>query len=97
MRCDAVCISTPGLGTTFVIGCSISGRSVVTPMAEAGWVGAFCGKRGVVFAFGGAPVTGGAEGFGGMKPEGGLATLGIGLVTAVDQAGGPDETGAGSN
>ena len=31
---------------------------------EAGTVGDFCGKRGVVLALGGEPVNGGAEGFG---------------------------------
>jgi hypothetical protein len=66
--------------------------------------GGFCGKRGVVFALDGAPVTGGAEGFGGIG-GGGVARggggvfemLGIGLVTAVDHAGGTFVTGAGSS
>ncbi len=54
------------------------------------------GKRGVVLAAGGAPVTGGAEGRGGgTGVAGGRATLGIGLVTAVDQAGGIFWTGTG--
>jgi hypothetical protein len=47
----------------------------------------------------GEPVIGGAMGFGGeeaREPEGGLEMLGIGLVTAVDQAGGALETGTGS-
>jgi hypothetical protein len=61
--------------------------------------GGFCGKRGVVFALGGAPVTGGAEGlggtWGGALGGGVLEILGIGLVTAVDQAGGTFETGTG--
>ena len=64
--------------------------------------GGFCGKRGVVLALGGAPVKGGAAGRGGgacweRLPVGGLAMLGIGLVTAVDQAGGRFVTGAGSS
>ncbi len=66
-------------------------------VCEAG----FCGKRGVVFAVGGAPVTGGAIGLGGVCGfgAGGLSfeTLGIGLVTAVDQAGGAFVTGVGTN
>ena len=60
----------------------------------------FCGKRGVVLALGGAPVRGGAAGRGGggvMLPVGALEMLGIGLVTAVDQAGGTFVTGAGSS
>ena len=56
-------------------------------------------------AVGGAPVRGGADGRGGTASlgagvEGGVAfaeMLGIGLVTAVDQAGGTLETGAGSS
>jgi hypothetical protein len=74
---------TPGLGTSLVPG--VSGVSAVTPMEEG--VGPFCGKRGVVLALGGAPVEGGAEGRAGSDPEGGFVTLGIGLVTAVAQAG----------
>ena len=59
--------------------------------------GGFCGKRGVVFAVGGAPVTGGARGRGGVWPSGAVfAMVGIGLVTAVDQAGGTLLTGVGS-
>jgi hypothetical protein len=61
--------------------------------------GGLCGKRGVVFAVGGAPVRGGAaERGGGVTCDVGvLEILGIGLVTAVDQAGGTFETGAGSS
>lgn len=92
MRCEAVGVSTPGLGTTLVIGLDSSG-SLLTPMAA----GLFCGKSGVVLALGGAPVRGGAEGLGGSEPDGGFVTLGIGLVTAVDHAGGKDEVGASSN
>lgn len=92
--------STPGLGTTLVMGFLVSTDSLLTPRAEAGWVGDFCGKSGVVLALGGAPVMGGAEGLGagggGSTAEGGREMLGIGLVTAVDQAGGADETGTGS-
>ena len=58
--------------------------------------GDFCGKRGVVFACGGAPVNGGAEGFWAKVPEGGRETLGIGFVTAVDHAGAPAVCGVGS-
>jgi hypothetical protein len=63
----------------------------------------FCGKRGVVFALGGAPVSGGADGRGGAAATGvargalgGFEMLGIGFVTAVDQAGGTFVTGTGS-
>jgi len=55
----------------------------------------------VVWTFAGEPVTGGALGMGGgmglagMEPEGGRVILGMGLVTAVDQAGGTDGAGAG--
>jgi hypothetical protein len=52
-----------------------------------GTAAVFCGKRGVVFALAGEPVRGGAEGFGVSDCDGGRATVGIGLVTAVDQAG----------
>jgi hypothetical protein len=67
-----------------------------------------CGKSGVVFAAGGAPVRGGAADFLGgsaegplavvagiMEPDGGREMLLIGLVTAVDQAGGTLDIGAG--
>jgi hypothetical protein len=68
-----------------------------------------CGKSGVVLAAGGAPVSGGAAGrcgtgggdcteaagAGAMEPDGGREMLAIGLVTAVDQAGGTLEMGAG--
>jgi hypothetical protein len=62
--------------------------------------GGFWGKRGVVLALGGAPVRGGAaeRGGGGVTlPVGDLEMLGIGFVTAVDQAGGTFVTGAGSS
>ena len=50
---------------------------------------------------GGAPLRGGAEGFGDdwevmFELEVSFETLGMGLVTAVDQAGGTFVTGAGS-
>jgi hypothetical protein len=52
-------------------------------------------------ALGGAPVSGGAEGLGGVcgiPPDGAFFEMeGMGLVTAVDQAGGRLVTGAGSN
>ena len=91
MRCEEVGASTPGLGTTVVIGCSASGGSLVTPKL-AGGAGFFCGNKGVVLALAGAPVIGGAEGLGvgGGEPDAGftMPAPGIGLVTAVDQAGG---------
>jgi len=47
----------------------VTGRSgtdgVVVPKVGTGCDGGFCGKRGVVFALDGAPVMGGAAGFGG--------------------------------
>jgi hypothetical protein len=66
-------------------------------------VGGLGGKRGVVLAVDGAPVSGGAMGFAAGASVGGgeggadFAMLGIGLVTAVDHAGGTLLTGAGSN
>jgi len=73
---------------------------LVRPKVGTAWDGGLGGKRGVVFALAGAPVKGGAEGFGGASGvtlEVCLAMLGIGLVTAVDQAGGTFVAGAGSN
>ena len=66
------------------------------------WVGGLGGKRGVVFAVGGAPVSGGADGrAAGVSAGTGdgvdFAMVGIGLVTAVDQAGGALVTGVGTN
>jgi hypothetical protein len=68
-------------------------------MPPAGGLG---GKRGVVLAVAGAPVSGGAAGLAaGVSAGSGagvdLAMVGIGLVTAVDQAGGTLLTGAGSS
>lgn len=81
-------VSTPGFGIILVTCFSVSGASVVTPReAGVGVLGVFCGKSGVVLALGGAPVTGGAEGRGGIAPEGGFEMLGIGLVVAEDQDG----------
>jgi hypothetical protein len=81
-----------------------TGRCGTGTVAElrvgTGCEGAFCGKRGVVFAVGGAPVRGGAEGLGATgagRLEESFDTLGIGLVTAVDHAGGTLLEGAGSN
>ncbi|MCE0483953.1 MAG: hypothetical protein LV479_06915 [Methylacidiphilales bacterium] len=93
---DAAGASTPGFGITFVFGRCVSGTSIPPVRAAAGWVENFCGKSGVVLELGGAPVKGGADGFGaeGIEPEAGLAILGIGFVTAVDQAGGADATGS---
>lgn len=92
-RPEGVFNSASGLGP---------GGGVVTGGVRLGtdWEGLFCGKSGVVFAVGGAPVRGGAEGLGGGcvgTLDECLVMLGIGLVTAVDQAGGTVETGAGSN
>ncbi len=98
----AAAAATPGFGTTLV-----AGRTVSTLLGLAG-------KRGVVFALGGAPVAGGALGLAGgcvglggnwgiapeggrIEPEGGREMLGIGFVTAVDQAGGMAGTGVGSD
>ncbi len=96
-------VGAGGSGATGAAGVagSSGGVALVNPRVGTGCDAGFCGKRGVVFALEGAPVTGGAEGFGGTG--GGVAAggvfemLGIGLVTAVDQAGGTFSTGAGSN
>lgn len=80
------------LGTSPVSSETPSEEAVV-PESE----GDFCGKSGVVLAPAGAPVMGGAEGFGGIDWEGGRVTLGIGLVTAVDQLGAAPVAGAGSS
>ena len=84
-----------GGGGMFVAGGGVA-PSVGTPPA-----GGLTGKRGVVFAVGGAPVRGGAAGRGGIASLGGgvgfAEMLGIGLVTAVDHAGGTLLTGAGSS
>jgi hypothetical protein len=65
------------------------------------WEAGFWGKRGVVLAVGGAPVSGGAIGLGGVwgVTGGGLSLemLGMGAVTAVDQAGGAPVEGVGTN
>ena len=91
--------STPGLGTILVIVRSAS-TTGTAPKAAAGAAGDLTGKSGVVFAVGGAPVKGGADGLagaGGSPPEAGRVMLGIGLVTAVDHAGGALVVGTGSN
>jgi hypothetical protein len=89
-----------GSGAALAAGGS-GGVALVKPKVGTCCEAGFCGKRGVVFALDGAPVTGGAEGFGGtgggMTAGGVFEMLGIGLVTAVDQAGGTLITGAGSN
>jgi hypothetical protein len=64
--------------------------------------GGLGGKSGVVFAVGGAPVSGGAAGravgaWEGVGAGGVLEMVGIGAVTAVDQAGGTLVAGAGSS
>jgi hypothetical protein len=86
-----------GLRVILSVGASDPGDGVLPASEVAGGEGFFCGKRGVVFALAGDPVMGGAVIFGGNALKGGLETLGIGLVTAVDQAGGVPETGASSN
>jgi collagen type VII alpha len=93
-----------------VAGAPVTGGAAgaaVPLLAPRTWVGAAsglrCGKSGVVFAAGGAPVSGGAAGLLGgsavgadaIEPEGGREIVLIGLVTAVDQAGGTLEIGAG--
>jgi hypothetical protein len=76
-----------GGGTTACIGGGATGMA---------WEGDFGGKRGVVFEAAGAPVSRGAIGFAGAWAGGAFAMLGIGLVTAVDQAGGVLAAGTGS-
>jgi len=100
-RPDLVVNSTIGSGTgmDLVAGRSVAG-GLVKPRVDTGWEEGFCGKRGVVFALAGDPVRGGAEGFGGgsgVTLEVCFEMLGIGLVTAVDQAGGTFVAGTGSN
>jgi len=76
-------------------GATVGGSAGVSRM---GGGGDFWGKRGVVFEAAGAPVMGGAIGLAGGCWLGAdfAVMLGIGLVTAVDHAGGLLETGAGS-
>jgi hypothetical protein len=85
-------------------GAACGGRGGVAPSTGTLPDGGLSGKRGVVFAVGGAPVSGGADGFAGGASEGvgaggavTFAMVGIGLVTAVDQAGGTFVAGAGSS
>jgi len=102
-RPDEAVNSTAGAGLALVAGRSVAGGWVRPGLGGTGWERFFCGKRGVVFAVAGEPVRGGAEGFGGgwgvmvEEVEESFAALGIGLVTAVDQAGGTFKVGAGSN
>jgi hypothetical protein len=102
MRPDEVFKSPAGTGLELVtgVGGGSGGFTGALDGTGVGWV-ALCGKRGVVFALAGEPVSGGATGLGcgcGVKPEETLpALLGIGFVTAVDQAGGTLGTGVGSN
>jgi len=102
-----------GLGRSAVIGGGTgsggtltAGGGGVAPSVGTLPAGGFTGKRGVVLAVGGAPVSGGAAGRGGVASVGGgvgggvgfAEMLGIGLVTAVDHAGGtPGVDGAGSS
>jgi hypothetical protein len=105
MRPDFVCNSAAGSaagvagatgGGVWIAG-GIGGGGRTAPSGGTGCDG-FWGKSGVVFALEGAPVTGGAEGRGAEGVWAGVfEMLGIGLVTAVDQAGGTFETGAGSS
>jgi len=88
-RPDEVVNSAAGLGAGSLVD---GGRGTACD-------GDFWGKRGVVFAVAGEPVRGGAEGLGGV---GGVFVvafeiLGMGLVTAVDHAGGALDVGAGSS
>ena len=102
-RPDEAVNSTAGAGMALVTGRSVAGGLAKSGPAGTGWERFFCGKRGVVFALAGEPVRGGAEGFGGgwgamvEEVDESFAALGIGLVTAVDQAGGTFAVGAGSN
>ena len=88
-----------GGGGTFIAGGGVEPSGGTPP------TGGLIGKRGVVLAVGGAPVSGGADGRGGIVSlAGGVGggvgfaeILGIGLVTAVDHAGGTLLTGAGSS
>ena len=99
MRPEEVVNSTAGAGMDLATGRSIAGGLAEPRMTGTGWEGFFCGKRGVVFALAGEPVRGGAEGFGGgwgVMFEETFEALGMGLVTAVAQAGGTFELGAGS-
>ncbi len=110
MRPDEVARSAAGVrlgGTGAGAPVELAGRGGKAEGAGAPMVpsvtlpdGGFWGKRGVVLALGGAPVRGGAAGRAGggvTFPVGDLVMLGIGLVTAVDQAGGTFVTGAGSS
>jgi hypothetical protein len=89
-----------------VAGAPVSGGAAgaaVPPLTPGALSGLRCGKSGVVFAAGGEPVSGGAAAFFGgsavggdeIDPDGGREIMLIGFVTAVDQAGGTLETGAG--
>jgi hypothetical protein len=104
-------IAAGGFGRRPVTGGGTGGGGMFTagggvePSVGTPPTGGLIGKRGVVLAVGGAPVRGGADGRDGTVSlaggvGGGVAfaeMLGIGLVTAVDQAGGTLETGAGSS
>ena len=85
--------STPGLAITRVMGWTAVGT-----LGRATEGGFFGRKSGVVLEPGGAPVSGGAFGGScGTAPEGARDKFGIGLVTAVDQAGGVVGIGVGSD
>ncbi len=85
-----------GISGLLWVGGGSAGTPVPTPRAKGLVGGFFCGKSGVVLAAGGEPVTGGATGRAcGTAVVGGRVTLGIGLVTAVDHAGGTFCAGAG--
>jgi len=87
-----------GGGTGGAVGLTAGGACVSAGALTAAMLkfdeAGFSGKRGFVLACGGEPVSGGATGLWGMAPEGGRETLGIGLVTAVDQAGVPGGVGS---
>jgi hypothetical protein len=95
-RGGAVGVTEAGGGST-----GAGGAGGGDPRTGTLWEGGLGGKSGVVLAVGGAPVSGGAVGRGAGASEtgGGVAfeMLGIGLVTAVDHAGGTLLEGAGSN
>jgi hypothetical protein len=64
-RPEGVFNSTSGLGSGADTGGGWGAGGVVGISGGTDWEGLFCGKSGVVFAVGGAPVRGGAEGLGG--------------------------------
>ncbi len=96
-------IAAGGGGTATGAG-AVGGAGGTEPKIGTRPDGGLGGKSGVVFAVAGAPVSGGAAGraAGASVGAGGggvgdFEMVGIGLVTAVDQAGGTLVAGAGSS